>query len=141
MTHKEKMLYLYQAILTVIYQNELNFTPLKLNKVSLENDFEYPLKDQKFPSYVYDIHTGNKNKGVLDFALEGAYIEHEDTTYKNENWRKNYIKFKKLLEGIKESEADVEAEVEVEMEMMLEKSPGPGHVISGEIRGQKFLIC
>lgn len=119
MTHKEKMLYLYQAILTVIHQDSLDFEEVKFGKVSLTNDFEYPLENGKFPDYVYDIHTGNNNsivngkkKGVVDFALEGAYIEDENTTYKNDKWRKNYIRFKKLLEGTDE---EIEKKPKIEL--------------------------
>jgi hypothetical protein len=68
MTHKEKMLYLYQAILTVIHQDLLDFEPLQFEKVSLLNDFDYPLVDGKFPDYVYDIHTGNKKKRSSGFC-------------------------------------------------------------------------
>ncbi len=126
MTHKEKMLYLYQAILTVIYQDELDFTPLEIDKVSLSNEFEYPLDEEnKFPDYVYDIHTGNRTKGVVDFALEGALIEKEDTTFKNEKWRQNYIKFKKLLEGMDNFEKEEPKEEPKEEEPKKEPKEEP----------------
>lgn len=102
MTHKEKYLYIYQSILTILHESTLDLEISRYEKITSE-DFKYPLKDHKFPDYVYDIHTGNKEKGVLDFAMEGAYIVGEDTTYINQRWRENYIKFKKLLEG-KETE-------------------------------------
>jgi hypothetical protein len=142
MTHKEKPLYLYQAMLTIIHQDSLDFEPIQFEKVSLTDDFEYPLTNGKFPEYVYDIHTGNKKKGVLDFALEGAYIEDEDKTYKNDKWRKNYVRFKKLLEG-KEEEEDKEELGETVTEIVKKTTPSDLPELNVDflfdcIRGQKL---
>lgn len=94
MKHKEKMLYFYHAVLVVMHQDVLDFS----NTPSTSIEFEYPLIDNKFPDYVYDIHTGSK-KDVLDFALDGALVVNECTKYKNEKWRKYYIQFKERISG------------------------------------------
>lgn len=88
MTHAEKPFYLYHAVLLVVLQNSLDFGDSGIENIPLE--FEYPMKDGKFPDYVYDIHTGNKEKDGWDFATEGAYIENEDTTFKIERYRKHF---------------------------------------------------
>ncbi len=98
MTHKEKFLYFYQAMHTIIHKDELSYEPLKYSK-PLKECFVYTLLDIKFPDYVYDIHTGNNKKNTVDFALEGAYVKNECVKFKNDEWRKNYIKFKKMLEN------------------------------------------
>jgi hypothetical protein len=103
MTHKEKFLYYYQAIHTIIHKEELNYEPVKYSKTS-KDCYVFSFPDIKFPDYVYDIHTGNNKKNTVDFALEGAYVKNECTKFKNDTWRKYYIEFKKMLENIKENE-------------------------------------
>lgn len=109
MTHKEKPLYMYQAVLTLILRDQLTFIPVELCKVSLNKDFENPFvpgKDNIFPDYVYDVHTSagrNLKKTAFDFAMEGSLVTDECTEFLNVEWRANYIKFKKMIMGHKDS--------------------------------------
>lgn len=97
--HNERPLYLYQAILTIIHSKELDLKPLVVKSFVLKRYLQFPLTAGKFPDYVYDIHTGNNNKTIVDFALEGAYTNNEDNKFKCQSWRDNYIKFKRMLNG------------------------------------------
>jgi hypothetical protein len=89
MTHKEKYLYLYHSILLLIY-NPVN-NKLEIPKINLK------VKKQKFDDFVNDIHTGNKDKTVVDFALEGAIVINEDKRFFIEKFRTMYVEFKKYL--------------------------------------------
>jgi hypothetical protein len=107
MTHKEKKLYLFQSILTII-----NWDELRKEKESIEESVvsmeEFEEFSGNFPDYVYDMHTGNKKKNRTDFVNEGAYIVNECTKYKNEEWRKMYIEGKKKKEDVVVEELSIE---------------------------------
>lgn len=93
MTHKEKPIYLYHAILIIIHLSNYNY---ELNNIDIDTkEFKNPFP---FPEYVFDIHTGNSTSKTK-FAIEGAFIVNESTEYKNDKLREYYIKYKQILDS------------------------------------------
>jgi hypothetical protein len=95
MTHKEKYLYLYHAILLLIFEPKNKKT--NIPEVDMDEINNLINSKIEFDNFVYDIHTGNKDKTVVDFALEGSIVLGEDKRFYNETFRKMYIDFKSFL--------------------------------------------
>lgn len=97
MTHSERPIYLYTAILYILHKDSIEVSTLN------DDSFELPslpkFTDKDIPDYVYDVHTGNKNKNktMVDFALEGSLIINEDTKFLETEYKEFYIKNKRLL--------------------------------------------
>lgn len=100
MTHKEATLYIYHAMLTVIHQDSLKDEPFE--DTSDDMSFVYPMTNGKFPDYIYDIHTGHRTKTIIDFAVEGALVENECSTYLDPRLREYYIQSKKMIHDIQQ---------------------------------------
>lgn len=95
MTHREKTLYLYHAIMLAVLRPDPS--PLK----PIENKFE--LKFDKLSKqvmhfelddYVLDMHTGNQKSTPYEFVMSGAWIAKEDHKYLNPKYRMIYIRKK-----------------------------------------------
>jgi hypothetical protein len=104
MTHKEQPIYLYHALLLIIFREKLSLTK-KVDADIQEDEVRalYEKHQEEKPlgisEFVKDIHTGKKNKdGRFVFAVEGALIENEDKTFFSARYRDLYIKFKKVLD-------------------------------------------
>lgn len=99
MTHREKTLYLYHAILLAILQPKPS--PLKsFDVASLELKFDDLSKDIhsfKMDTYIKDMHTGKKDSTPYHFVMSGAWIYKEDKTFYNGVYRAIYIRKKQLL--------------------------------------------
>jgi len=106
MTHDEKPIYLYHAVLLILEVSKRE-VPEDLRDLSSSSssvaNYDSVISaasqhDGIFPDYVLDIHTTSNvgGKTSLDFAVEGAAIVDEDRTYLNEKYRQMYIDFKKL---------------------------------------------
>lgn len=101
MTHKEKPIYMYHAILLVLLEGRLDhvsertvvdineMTPMLVNSKETARLFSGPFED-----YILDLHTGCRQKNSLDFATSGALIPDEDQRFMEPELRNMYIEFK-----------------------------------------------
>ena len=104
MTHAEKPIYLYHAMLLCLHEKSFDVKDVIDRDNTITNENVALIKTSvstfngKFDDYVYDMHTsGNrKKKDRITFATEGALIPNECTTYLNTMYRSMYIDFKKL---------------------------------------------
>lgn len=107
MSHAEKPIYLYHAILIALFQTRYN-PQSDADLPSAATDDSAAMAealanrtaqhDGAFPEYVYDRHTTENvsKKNSLDFALEGAFVTDEDKRFLNETYRAMYVDFKRL---------------------------------------------
>lgn len=115
MTHREKPLYLYQSIMTIIHEKTLELDRIEVDVVISKEDFEEIRDIKDFPDYVIDKHTKEgraKGSNAYNFAIDGAFIKNECGDYKNDRYRKYYLKFKKILNG---EEADEGGEISIDL--------------------------
>ena len=107
MTHKEKPIYLYHAVLLIVRRNEIDWTsrPPQIDITSEDVDKIYNdhLGNGKIEmdNYVLDIHTrGFKrtSNSMQKFGLEGAFVKNENKKFLNKDYRKIYISLKKELD-------------------------------------------
>ena len=101
MTHKEKPIYMYHAILLVLLEGRLDhvserivvdineMTPMLEHSKETSRTFSGPFED-----YILDLHTGCRQKNSLDFATSGALIPDEDRRFVEPELRSMYIEFK-----------------------------------------------
>lgn len=109
MTHQEKYIYLYHAILLIINRNIVDFSN-EIYDLQIDNDTINKLYNEhinnkiiEIDEYIKDIHTKNKKNikdGLTKFAIEGAYVKNEDKKFLNDEYRDIYINLKKLMEGM-----------------------------------------
>lgn len=97
MTHREKTLYLYHAILlgltqvdSSLYNVQHELIDPKLN--ALPDTF-------KCDEYVLDMHTGNKKSGQYEFVMSGAWIFHQDERFFHQFYRLIYIRKKQRVDN------------------------------------------
>jgi hypothetical protein len=107
MTHKEKPIYLYHAVLLIVRRNEIDWTsrPPQIDTTSEDVDKIYNdhLGNGKIEidDYVLDLHTqrGKKGEDCLEkFALEGAFVKNENDNFLRQEYREIYILLKKELD-------------------------------------------
>jgi hypothetical protein len=107
MTHKEKPIYLYHAVLLLVRRKEIDWTsqPPSIDTpfADVENLYRDHLRGgkMKMDDYVLDLHTKKGKKGdhcLEKFALEGAYVENENDKFRREDYRELYIELKKELD-------------------------------------------
>jgi hypothetical protein len=107
MTHKEKPIYLYHAVLLLVRRNEIDWdfeppaidTPM-VDVMKLYGDHLRGDK-MKIDDYVHDIHTHGGKRGpdsMRKFAIEGAFVKNENDTFLNKEYREIYILLKKELD-------------------------------------------
>lgn len=98
MTHVEKWLYLYHAVLEIIKVKVVVDVPFIIEKkyVKICKDEIQKGILPEFPDYIFDVHTLNSKKTVVDFANEGALVKDECTIFKNEIYREFYCTFKEV---------------------------------------------
>ena len=104
MTHAEKPIYLYHAILLSINEDQLDLAaasslPSVPPSILLDVQKRAQAFDGKFDVYVYDKHTSMNRAGStsIDFAKVGALIPDEDRRFLNPLYRAMYIRYKELL--------------------------------------------
>lgn len=107
MTHKEKPIYLYHAILLFLVDINhekliLNFSIQRILDSQSRINNNIIINFEKY-DYINDIHCGNKNKTEVDFANDGALIINECLYYANVQYRKMYIEFKEIISNFKTS--------------------------------------
>lgn len=109
MTHKEKWIYLYQAVLLILYKNRIDWTDdidkkeIVPNKEEIQAYYDFNIARNKIEidDFILDIHTGIKIKnGLFKFASEGALIIDENKQFLNEEYRKMYIDFKLMIDAL-----------------------------------------
>ncbi len=109
MTHKEKWIYLYHAILLISRRSQINWSekmPEFIDNRPMITDLVY--QDNKkglqieLDDFILDIHTTHNNKykehPLSDFALIGAHVENENERLLNPIYREIYIELKKQLD-------------------------------------------
>jgi hypothetical protein len=107
MTHKEKPIYLYHAVLLMVRRKEIDWnstaptidTPVA-DVVKLYRD-HLGGGEMEIDDYVLDLHTkGGRRRAdsLKKFALEGAYTENENDKFLNKEYRDIYILLKKKLD-------------------------------------------
>jgi hypothetical protein len=107
MTHKEKPIYLYHAVLLLVRRNEIDWTSTAppvdtpiADVVKLYTD-HFNHGRMKIDDYVLDLHTKKmkwSSQCLEKFALEGAYIKNENDNFLNQEYREIYILLKKELD-------------------------------------------
>jgi hypothetical protein len=106
MTHKDYWLYLYHASLVVLKRDRLHPIQIDNNMITMFEArsvvFETLRPDSPIilDDYIYDYHaTGICGRGdKINFALIGAALAVEDTTFKNNEYRRLYIANKYIIE-------------------------------------------
>jgi hypothetical protein len=107
MTHKEKPIYLYHAVLLMVRRNEIDWSSrdprVDTSIRTVNNIYLKHLRNGKMrvDDYVRDIHTrgGKRSAGDLNtFALEGALIKNENKAFLNKTYREIYKLFKQELD-------------------------------------------
>jgi hypothetical protein len=109
MTHKEKWIYLYHAVLLILNKNKIDWTDdiekkeivPKEEEIRKYYDFNIARNKIEIDDFILDIHTGLKIKnGLFKFASEGALIIDENKQFLNEEYRKMYIDFKLMIDAL-----------------------------------------
>ena len=118
MTHREKPIYLYHAILLLVRRHQIDWkakspsidTPM----AEVESLYAHHLAGRKRPmdDYVLDLHThrGKRSGNCLEnFAMEGAYVENENIDFLRPEYREIYVMLKQELDlyrnkGLKEQQ-------------------------------------
>lgn len=105
MTHREKPIYLYHAILLIIRRDEIDWRAEipEINTPWHEVEALYRTnvsgKVIELDDFVFDIHTGRLGENSLTrFAREGALVENENQRFRNENYRLIYCALKERLD-------------------------------------------
>lgn len=108
MTHKEKPIYLYHALLLLIHRDKINWDynmyHLDFNSKYIDKMYERNLNFDTIDidNFILDIHTKNKKNikgGKTKFALEGAYVVNENKDLLNKRYRELYIDLKKEIDN------------------------------------------
>lgn len=107
MTHREKPIYLYHAVLLIVRRNEIDWasrppsvdTPMA-DVAKLYGDHIVGGK-MKIDNYVLDLHTKRMKwsaQCLENFAKVGAYIRHENEAFLDPEYREIYLLLKKELD-------------------------------------------
>jgi len=108
MTHAERPIYLYHALLLVLNQNRFNYSLAGSTALPINSNPYTDHQKIELDSYVHDIHTGKKvGNDLARFALEGAFVENECTEFFWPEARDAYIKFKLILDRYNRGEKDI----------------------------------
>ena len=107
MTHREKLIYLYHAILLLVRRGEIDWSskPPKINTPlrKVLRRYENHLKNTRMgiDDYILDLHTRKGKRTVnslKEFALEGAYVKNQNKKFLNQQYREIYILLKQQLD-------------------------------------------
>ena len=107
MTHKEKPIYLYHAVLLLARRNKIDWDAeppcIDMPMADVQRLYKNHLVGGKMAmdEYVFDLHAmrGKKRDGCLEnFAREGAYVENENIHFLNPVYREIYILLKQELD-------------------------------------------
>ena len=107
MTHKEKPIYLYHAVLLIVRRNEIEWASRPPQIDSTMNAAHKLYSDHllygkmALDDYVMDLHTKRVKKSsncMEKFALEGAFVTNENDKFLNKDYREIYILLKKELD-------------------------------------------
>jgi hypothetical protein len=103
MTHREKPIYLYHAVLLLVRRNEIDWS-LKDHQIDtplaeVDRLYRHHLRDgrMEMDEYVMDLHTRKMRwtpKCYEKFAREGAYVKNEDIRFLNQEYREIYVLLK-----------------------------------------------
>ena len=107
MTHKEKPIYLYHAVLLIVRRNEIDWTskPPQIDTPMVDVDKLYSDHRRNgkigMDDYVLDIHTRGVKRtanSMQKFGLEGAFVKNENEKFLNKDYREIYLLLKKELD-------------------------------------------
>jgi len=105
MTHKEKPIYLYHAILLIVRRDSIDWN-LEIPNIDtpfreVEQLYQANLsgKTIAIDDFVYDLHTGQRAKdGREQFAKKGAFIANENRAFLIDDYRLIYHRLKQELD-------------------------------------------
>ena len=140
MTHREKPIYLYHAVLLLVRFKEIDWnseapavdTPFD----EVEKLYEEHLRGgrMEMDDYVLDLHTkkGKLSANSLEnFALEGAYIKNQNDKFLNQEYREIYNSLKKELDIYKGKDKKIQHDPS-DLEMIARKVGVPIRNLSVE---------
>jgi hypothetical protein len=107
MTHEEKAIYLYHALLLMLRRNEIDWTSqppaIETPVAEVERLYQGHLQGGKMEmdEYIMDLHTRRMKWGpnsLERFAREGAWVKNEDARLMTPEYREIYILLKQELD-------------------------------------------
>ena len=107
MTHKEKPIYLYHAVLLIVRRNEIDWSSIPRQIDTPMVDVNKLYSDHRrngkivMDDYVLDIHTRGVKRNansMQKFGLEGAFVKNENEKFLHKKYREIYILLKKELD-------------------------------------------
>ncbi len=118
MTNRETPTYLYHAILLVVRRRQVDWRsepefPIT-NRHEVEALYDANLNGDliELDSFVHDMHTGTHGPDKRTrFANEGAWVENEETSLRNESYRSLYHRLKERLDSSEEDGWDAPKEM------------------------------
>jgi hypothetical protein len=105
LSHRERPVYLYHAVLLVVRRDEIDWeqelpaidTPVEEVEALYRAHLEGP--PIELDDFVYDIHAGKREgDGLTRFAREGALVANEERAFRHEGYRKLYQALKERLD-------------------------------------------
>jgi hypothetical protein len=105
--HKEHYLYLYHAMVFVIYEDKIRKIDQQiddLTNIDVDRLYEDHLNEEntiEFDPFVFDLHTG-ADTSRSDFAREGAKVANECQELFIDKYRQMYNEFKILIDNDEE---------------------------------------
>jgi hypothetical protein len=113
MTHREKPIYLYHALLLIVRRRQIDWeaqpppidTPPEQVEALYEGNLAGPAPE--LDAFVHDMHTGASGPDARTrFALEGAFVVNEDVRLRNDVYRTIYCRLKEWLDVYEERGLD-----------------------------------
>jgi hypothetical protein len=105
MTHRERPVYLYHAVLLVVRRKEIDWDaePPEVDTPASEVEALYQAhlagREVELDDFVFDVHAGGPAQGGLTrFAREGALVVNEAARFRNEDYRRVYNALKERLD-------------------------------------------
>lgn len=105
MTHRERPVYLFHAVLLVVRRNQIDWTSempsFETSREEVEQLYQANLSGKviQLDPFVLDLHTGRrKGASLTEFALKGAFVENENTLLRNNEYRQVYVGLKERLD-------------------------------------------
>jgi hypothetical protein len=107
MTHKERPIYLYHAVLLIVRRKDIDWSSKPPQIDTPPGDISKRYNDQlngpkmEMDDYILDIHTRQatrRSDSLETFAVEGAYIKNENNDFLKKEYRQIYILFKQRLD-------------------------------------------
>jgi hypothetical protein len=109
MTHRERPIYLYHALLLVgrraqiDWNAEVRVADTPWDEVEARYRANLSVRVEELDPYVFDVHTGRNDEHALaQFADEGAFVENEAIELRSDDYRRIYHGLKERLDRLRE---------------------------------------